>query len=708
MKKILILVLIFISISAGATNYYVSTSGNDSNNGLTTGTAWRTLGQVNDYSSYPGFSPGDTIKFRKGDTFRGYIWFSSSGAAGNPIVLTSYGAGVQPVISSAADYSSYTLWSNYSGNIWRTGSISTAVNEIGTIVYNNSYTSAKRYSIGACTSQGNFFYDQSDGRVYMYSAGNPGNYYQRIDIGGVYAENVITIAYRNYVTIDGLHIQNSANNGVFINRNHHIVVQNCEINWIGGMFYQCSPPNACHGMGNGVQMWEEVDNITVQNNYIHDCYDTGVSPQGNGTYTQSNIYIHHNIFNRCYWTYEIFVGGDYSARTLTNIRFEHNTCMNASSWSEAWRPDQGAATHVKTWQEANATRSGLTIKNNIFYVSNNTAYSHYYSNVFDSDYNLFYVNIVGFIFDTDYYSLSSWRSVTGDDYHSVSADPLIDSGGNIQAGSPAIDAGTDLGYTTDYYGNPISGSPDIGAVEYQAAVTKYANLVIEGHSFVAPTTWGEYYLEQQTNTYAVYNSGQGGSHIVDAEYPNVEERASTVDAHLVTETNALKNILVLWIGVNDMSYIEGEGVHTYQELKSYVIDRVNAGWKVFAFTITPTNAYGRGAQFEIERQYVNGMMRTDLENVANVKVLNTDALTVLNDPSNTTYYTDGLHLSQTGSALACALFGDAMTEFWLGEPIPEPPIPPVPGEAGYFRMGSKKFYVIRNGAKRYLIKNLNN
>jgi hypothetical protein len=37
----------------------------------------------------------------------------------------------------------------------------------------------------------------------------------------------------------------------------------------------------------------------------------------------------------------------------------------------------------------------------------------------------------------------------------------------LKANSPAIDGGIDWGQTRDFFGNPISGSPDIGAIEYQ-------------------------------------------------------------------------------------------------------------------------------------------------------------------------------------------------------------------------------------------------
>jgi hypothetical protein len=43
----------------------------------------------------------------------------------------------------------------------------------------------------------------------------------------------------------------------------------------------------------------------------------------------------------------------------------------------------------------------------------------------------------------------------------------------LRAGSPAIDAGQNLGFTQDVAGNPIVGAPDIGAYEYVGAPTSY-------------------------------------------------------------------------------------------------------------------------------------------------------------------------------------------------------------------------------------------
>jgi hypothetical protein len=55
--------------------------------------------------------------------------------------------------------------------------------------------------------------------------------------------------------------------------------------------------------------------------------------------------------------------------------------------------------------------------------------------------------------------------------NSIVGDPLfvnVLSDWSLQAGSPAINAGTSLGLpAVDILGNPIVGNPDIGAFEFQ-------------------------------------------------------------------------------------------------------------------------------------------------------------------------------------------------------------------------------------------------
>lgn len=76
-------------------NHFVNAAtGLDTNNGLTPATAWQTLAKVNAST----FLPGDVIGFS--GTFTDTLLFPSSGSAGNPIVLTSYGVGGRAIFAS--------------------------------------------------------------------------------------------------------------------------------------------------------------------------------------------------------------------------------------------------------------------------------------------------------------------------------------------------------------------------------------------------------------------------------------------------------------------------------------------------------------------------------------------------------------------------------------------------------------------------------
>lgn len=111
-KYFLVFLFFHICLIGGATNYYVSNSGNDSNTGLTPDKAWQTLTKVNSVS----FKAGDQILFEKGSTFYGTLTIKSSGTAGSPIIYGSYGAGVKPAITGFTTITSG--WTNEGGGIY--------------------------------------------------------------------------------------------------------------------------------------------------------------------------------------------------------------------------------------------------------------------------------------------------------------------------------------------------------------------------------------------------------------------------------------------------------------------------------------------------------------------------------------------------------------------------------------------------------------
>ena len=111
MKKIFILLtILLLTLNANARKFYISTSGNDANNGTSITTPWLTMKRITTFGNSGQALAGDTFAFKCGDTFiapdqvNGMRWYGGgwyglncpSGTSSKPIVFTSYGTGAKP------------------------------------------------------------------------------------------------------------------------------------------------------------------------------------------------------------------------------------------------------------------------------------------------------------------------------------------------------------------------------------------------------------------------------------------------------------------------------------------------------------------------------------------------------------------------------------------------------------------------------------
>ncbi|BEL03167.1 hypothetical protein Q0Z83_013580 [Actinoplanes sichuanensis] len=81
----------------GATYYVDAAAGNDTDTGLSSINAWRTLDQVNRTT----FRPGDRILLRAGQRWTGQLWPKGDGSDAAPIVVDRWGDGDKPGIDAA-------------------------------------------------------------------------------------------------------------------------------------------------------------------------------------------------------------------------------------------------------------------------------------------------------------------------------------------------------------------------------------------------------------------------------------------------------------------------------------------------------------------------------------------------------------------------------------------------------------------------------
>ncbi|MFY9560500.1 MAG: hypothetical protein WAQ52_09730 [Terriglobales bacterium] len=166
-----------IAVSSWAATFYVdSTSGSDTNDGLSPATAWKTVAKVNGST----FAAGDQILFKRGQVWNESLVPPSSGASGNPIVFDAYGTGEAPTLTGYVGLPAAS-WSLDSGNIWKTSITSSSFNYVlfgwigsdGTVgsVWGTKFTSGK----SALVAPYQFFF--SSNVLYVYSVGNPATYY---------------------------------------------------------------------------------------------------------------------------------------------------------------------------------------------------------------------------------------------------------------------------------------------------------------------------------------------------------------------------------------------------------------------------------------------------------------------------------------------------------------------------------------------------
>lgn len=239
-------------------------------------------------------------------------------------------------------------------------------NDIGNMIFNHGESCGKKkFSMDALKEQGDFYFDEKDSSLKIYSLHNPALFYK--DIECAIKKNIINESSKSFVIYDGIELKYGSAHGIGGGNTHHIIVRNCDISYIGGgiLYYQDNKPVR---YGNGIEFWGNAHDNLVQNCNIYQIYDTGVTNQSNdnGTY-QYNITYQNNTISDCEWSFEYWNRGE-TSRT-SNIRFENNSCYNAgNSWSHAQRPDPFAA-HVCFFNNT-AQTDHIIISGNKFDTSN--------------------------------------------------------------------------------------------------------------------------------------------------------------------------------------------------------------------------------------------------------------------------------------------------------------------------------------------------
>jgi parallel beta-helix repeat protein len=275
----------------------------------------------------------------------------------------------------------------------------------------------------------------------------------------------------------GVVIQNNTLNG---NLNNGIEVWSLDGAVISG--------NTFDGNGGGIELWGYITNSTIKNNLIENStlsstsnmspnggrgiWGTSNAQQSPSTGNNGNNTIKNNIISNSY-NLGIYI------EQGTGWSLYNNTIYGILN-------NNGIAGSMALGVKGSGTAATLT--NNIIGGSDgmgSTAYLGANSGdiTLSGNNNIFYSfpsNSVSLLFNGTSYTgnFSGFKTATGQS-SSINTNPtFIDASAlnfNPQPLSPVLDVGTSVGLTTDYSGNPIYGTPDIGAYEHQPPYTFAAN-----------------------------------------------------------------------------------------------------------------------------------------------------------------------------------------------------------------------------------------
>jgi len=235
--------------------------------------------------------------------------------------------------------------------------------DVGSIIFDHgAATGVKKWTPEDLKQPGDYWYDGQHWRVLLRSEGNPADRHKSIELA--LRRHIINEGGRHHVTFEGLALRYGAAHGVGGGNTHHITVRGCDLSYIGGGHQLTRPGGRPVRYGNAIEFWDSAHDNLVEGCRIWEVYDAALTNQGNSPgNVQADITYRHNVIWNCEYSFEYW-NRDQTSRTR-NIRFEHNTCVDAGrGWAHGQRPDPNGR-HLMFYHNS-AQTSGFVIRHNIF------------------------------------------------------------------------------------------------------------------------------------------------------------------------------------------------------------------------------------------------------------------------------------------------------------------------------------------------------
>lgn len=353
-----------------STYYIDNVNGNDNFGGLSAVQPKKNYKSIN-------IIPGDTVLFRRGSFYREKLEIAM-GTDVDPITYGAYGEGEAPTFCGSTDVSDPSDWvETETENVWRC--VKPIPGDVGNFVFNENECSATfRWEKGLLSAQGDFYDSRfaegeqfrrnfTEQNVFLYSEGNPAEYYSHIEAVSYNTRALGTLC--SGVILEDLRVMNSGVHG-FAGTGKNVVIRRCSFENIGGCAWN---RDLRIRFGNAVEFWQYGENILIEDCSFKNVYDSCVTHQGPGdkTVPTENFICRRNTFD----TYGM-AAFEYRDKLPINSEFTANLCKNAGCGfamlgetlprrSEIWPQPMGH--HVFLWRIPKATERGnLLIADNVF------------------------------------------------------------------------------------------------------------------------------------------------------------------------------------------------------------------------------------------------------------------------------------------------------------------------------------------------------
>ncbi|MBE5919043.1 MAG: right-handed parallel beta-helix repeat-containing protein [Pseudobutyrivibrio ruminis] len=339
---------------------YFSTSGKDSNNGLSANSPKK--------NPVPFIESGNyTVLLKAGDTF----YMDKSIQVGSNIRISTYGDKQKAHISFLQQSSNSFQIFDSSKNIYCL-KLNGNTKDTGWIAIDGTQY-WKKMLTNSLNNDGEYWVDSASGILYLKSSsdiiGKKFKYSQTSN--GFFLNN------GSKCSIENLEIYGCGYHGISIVSYSNLLVNNCFVHDIGGAIHTSTGVK----YGNGIQVWAtDSHDIIIANNTVSNCFDAGLTVQIDDSQKKDayQIYFINNYVDRCNYGFECFQSG--LNCSIHDIVVSNNIFFDIKDITDGYRLTKysnDCTSYLCLWYCDN-NQDNILIKNNIGYKTERYAINYAY------------------------------------------------------------------------------------------------------------------------------------------------------------------------------------------------------------------------------------------------------------------------------------------------------------------------------------------